>query len=123
MTTKPSSIAYAFLCTLFIAIAQLFYKLGSKTLMIDLMTMIKNYYLIIGLTLYFIAAIIFIIALKSGELSTLFPIISMSYVWVSLLSIKFLGERMSILKWIGVLAVVIGVSFIGIGSRRPYLKS
>jgi uncharacterized membrane protein len=76
----------------------------------------KNYNLILGVFFYGIGTVIFIPALKGGDLSILYPIVSLMYIWVSLLSIKMLGEKMNKFKWIGILLIIIGVSFIGLGS-------
>ena len=73
-----------------------------------------NKKLIAGLSLYAIATIIFIPALKGGELSVLYPFVALSYVWVSLLSVRFLKERMNIHKWLGILLIIIGVILIGL---------
>ena len=54
----------------------------------------------------------------TGEVSVLYPLLAMSYVWVSLLSIWFLGEVMTSVKWMGVMGIILGVSFIGIGGTR-----
>ena len=43
--------------------------------------------------MYFLATLIFISALRKGNLNVLYPITSVSYIWVSLLSIKFLKEN------------------------------
>lgn len=77
---------------------------------------IKNYYLIAGFLFYALGTILFIPALKGGELSILYPLVATTYIWVSLWSIKFLKERMNKQKWIGVLLVIIGVIFIGLGA-------
>ena len=79
-------------------------------------SLLKNYYLLGGISLYVIGTMLFIPALKGGDLSILYPFVSLNYVWVSLLSVKFLGEKMNPLKWSGIAAIILGVSFIGIGS-------
>ena len=77
---------------------------------------LKNYYLIGGLIFYALGTILFIPALKGGELSVLYPLVAITYIWVSLWSIKFLKEKMNKQKWLGVLLVIIGVIFIGLGA-------
>jgi uncharacterized membrane protein len=77
---------------------------------------IKNYYLIFGFLFYALGTVLFIPALKGGELSVLYPLVATTYIWVSLWSMKFLKESMNKQKWIGVLLVVIGVVFIGLGA-------
>jgi len=77
---------------------------------------IRNYYLIFGFIFYGIGTMLFIPALKGGELSVLYPLVATTYIWVSLWSIKFLKERMNRQKWVGVFLVIVGVVFIGLGA-------
>jgi len=105
-----------FFCTLLTSSAQLLYKLGSKNLQLNL-SLLQNYYLIAGLGLYVIGAGIFVLALRGGEVSVLYPIIATSYVWVTLLSIYFLMEQLNISKIFGVGAIILGIIIIGVGSR------
>ena len=76
-------------------------------------SLITNYPLMGGVALYAIGTILFIPALRGGDLSILYPFVSLSYVWVSLLSVKFLGEKMNLMKWFGIGLIIVGVSFIG----------
>jgi len=111
MATKLWAIALVLLCTLMTSTAQIIYKLGVKPF---------NVYLILmGLVIYGIAAAVLITALKGGELSVLYPIIATSYIWVSLFSpIFFPSDTMNLLKWIGVIFIILGISFIGLGSKK-----
>jgi len=77
---------------------------------------IKNYYLISGFVFYALGTILFIPSLKGGELSVLYPLVATTYIWVSLWSIKLLKEKMNRQKWTGILLVIIGVIFIGLGA-------
>jgi len=76
----------------------------------------KNFNLIFGVFFYGVGTVLFIPALKGGELSILYPLVSLMYIWVSLLSVKMLGEKMNKFKWIGILLIILGVSLIGLGS-------
>lgn len=110
--------------TAFISFAQILYKIGSLQLANTSggfsalwLSIIKDYPLLLGLAMYAIGAVLLITALKDGELSILYPIIALSYIWVSILSIFFLHETMSFMKWIGIFLIVLGVSFIGFGRK------
>lgn len=81
------------------------------------MELITNYYLIAGFALYGLGALLLIVALKYGELSTLYPFIALGFIWVSIASIIFLSESMSFLKWGGVIFILAGVSLIGKGGK------
>lgn len=108
--------------TLLTSTAQLLWKLATKNLQLDI-SLFTNYYLIGGFALYLVAAIILIKALKYGELSILYPLIALSYVWVAILSWQYLGESLSALKIIGVLIIVLGVTLIGIGSGEKWQQA
>ena len=58
------------------------------------------------------------LALREGELSMLYPIISLTYVWVTLLSYTVLGERPNAFKIAGIVVIVIGVAVLGRGGRK-----
>jgi uncharacterized membrane protein len=118
MKTKPISIILVICCTFLNSYAQILYKIGSQSLSPDFLKIITNVPIITGLFLYFIAALVLVYALKKGELSILYPFLALSYIWVSLLSTRFLPvpEQMNSYKWIGVAIIILGVSFIGIGS-------
>ncbi len=98
--------------------AQLLYKYGSETLTFNIIDLITNYHIIGGLILYAIGGTMMIISFRGGEVSVLYPIIATSYIWVSFLSIIFLGEIMNVFKWIGVITIIAGIVSIGIGSKN-----
>ena len=60
----------------------------------------------------------YIFALKGADLSVLYPLVSTSYVWTVVFSQKLLGEKMNKYKWIGIAAILLGVSLIGLGTAQ-----
>ena len=90
----------------------LFLKLGSKNFTPNFKKLITNYHLFVGIFLCGISTIPFIIAIKGGELSLLYPIVSAGYIWVTLLSIKFLNEKINKFKWTGIFVIIIGIIII-----------
>ncbi|PIZ51547.1 hypothetical protein COY27_03165 [Candidatus Woesearchaeota archaeon CG_4_10_14_0_2_um_filter_33_13] len=69
-----------------------------------------------GASLYMVATIFYVFALKRGELSFLYPLVSTTYIWTTLLSVKFLGEKLNKWKLVGVIGIIMGVILIGFGS-------
>ena len=96
------------------AFGAIYLKKGAKTFSLNISKLIKNYYIMLGVFLYGVSTIIYISALRLGNLSVLYPIVSTTYIFVSILSIKMLGEKMNTYRWIGVGAIILGVSLIGI---------
>ncbi|MDY0040093.1 MAG: EamA family transporter [Desulforhabdus sp.] len=112
METKMWPVALAVCCALMGSLAQLLFKLGSASVQLDLWTWITNYRVLGGMTLYGISAVLFIVALKYGNLSVLYPVIATSYVWVALISFKILNEPLSAPKWLGIALILGGVMLI-----------
>ena len=117
-TTKRWAIAIVLIGTVLNSIAQVLYKFGASRLSLTISSLLTNYFLIIGISIYAVSAVALLIALRGGELSVLYPLIATSYVWVSFLSIHFFDEIMNVYKWLGIIVIIMGVSFIGMGSRR-----
>ncbi len=64
-------------------------------------------------------ALLLILGLRDGQLSVLYPIISMSYVWVDLLSVYFFHDQINLWKAAGIAFVISGVGLLGwAGSRE-----
>ncbi len=117
MKTQLWAMGLVFLGGLIGAFGPIYLKKGSSIIKPGkLESIYKNKFLIIGLLIYGISTIIFIPALKGGELSVLYPIVGLAYVWVCVYSIFMLKEKMNLMKWIGIFIVILGVSFIGLGA-------
>ena len=107
-------------CTFLTSIAQLLLKKGMTGF--ELLNILElgfiNPYVIAGAIIYILAAIVFIHTLKKEDLSIVFPFTSLSFVWVTLLSLLILGELINLFQSIGIIIIVAGVSFIGWGARN-----
>jgi drug/metabolite transporter (DMT)-like permease len=77
-------------------------------------SIISNFRLFCGYALYGVMTFLMALALKGRELSRLFPIIALTYVWVTLLSLFLLGEHMNFFRAIGIAFIVCGVSVLGL---------
>ena len=116
METKLWAIGLVVLATLVGAFGPILLKKASSKKLSKISSLITNYHLFGGVALYGIGTVLFIPALKGGDLSVLYPFVALNYVWVCLLSVKFLNEKMNAMKWFGVSLIMLGVTFIGIGS-------
>jgi drug/metabolite transporter (DMT)-like permease len=112
------AIILVIICTIFSSAAQLLMKFGVNKLELNLLGLITNFNLILGLIFYVLGAIIMLFAFKQAELSSIYPFFSLSYIWVALLSSLFLGESLIIIQWLGVLSIILGVYFVGRGAER-----
>lgn len=101
--------------TFFAAVAQPLFKIGANRLLhnFSLIALVTDVPLIAGLAMYGLGASLMILALRHGELSVLYPIISLSYVWVAILSVVIFGEHMDVLKIGGMFSIIAGVALLG----------
>jgi uncharacterized membrane protein len=107
------AIVIVLISQMFAAVGALYLKKGSKNVHRRISSFLLNRFVLIGLLLYGISAVMFVPALKYGELSVLYPLVSTTYIWATLLSMYVLGEKMNSSKWIGIGLILAGVVVIG----------
>lgn len=90
-------------------------KKGSAKLKLNLKALIKNKNLILGFVMYGLSSVLYILALRGAELSVLYPLVSLTYVFIAILSKLILKESMGRYKFIGMALIIFGVILIGIG--------
>ncbi|MDP6265923.1 MAG: hypothetical protein QF584_04055 [Candidatus Woesearchaeota archaeon] len=123
MSTKLWAMGIVLGSTLLTSTAQLFYKFAAEKLSFNILSIITNVNLLVGMVLYAVGGILLIISFRGGEVSVLYPIFATSYIWVSFLSIYFLGEVMNIFKGLGVFVIIAGIILIGYGSKKADVES
>lgn len=114
MVTQLWAMGLVFVCSIANAFGAIYMKKGAQRFNLNFIRQLRNFPIILGCFLYVISSVLFIAALRGGELSVLYPFSALSYVWVSILSVKLLQEKMNWLKWLGVSLIIIGIAFIGL---------
>jgi drug/metabolite transporter (DMT)-like permease len=118
-------------CTLLASVAQILLKIGmlhsfpafQPTHPLSIVAAILgNLPLVVGFCFHACNALLLILALKDGELSVLWPVYALSYVWVALLSMRFFGDRMNPWKGAGIALIILGVGLMGKASQRAGAK-
>ena len=95
-----------------------FLKAGAVRLEKNFAALIANWRLIAGVLLFRLSSVFFVFGLKHGELSVLYPIVSLGYIWTLLWSRLFFGEQLTRSKIAGLALILIGVLFVGLGTDR-----
>lgn len=116
---RRSSIIVA-VCTLLGAVAQILIKVGMSPshFVPSVVGLATNVPLVTGYACYGLFTVAMVLALREGELSMLYPIIALTYVWVTLLSYWLLKESPNLYKNMGIVTIVIGVAVLGRGGRK-----
>ena len=102
------------------AVAQLLMKHGMRIIGVfpareifsRLFSIILNPFVFAGLFLFGISAVIWLIVLSRLELSFVYPMVSIAYIIVAIASFFFFGEKVTYIRWIGILTICLGVFFI-----------
>jgi drug/metabolite transporter (DMT)-like permease len=114
-------------CTLLGAVAQILIKVGMSPAHLDpagkglvalVLALVTNIPLVAGYACYGLFTVAMVLALREGELSKLFPIIALTYVWVTLLSYWLLKDTPNWYKNAGIVTIVLGVAILGQGGER-----
>ncbi|MBV6430151.1 MAG: 4-amino-4-deoxy-L-arabinose-phosphoundecaprenol flippase subunit ArnE [Bryobacteraceae bacterium] len=114
--TKAQSITLVFGCTILGAAAQILIKTGAGNLRgAGALEMLANVHLLAGYCLYGLSTVLLVLALRDGELSILYPVISLTFVWVTVLSSVLFGEAVTANKLAGIAMIVAGVGILGAG--------
>jgi multidrug transporter EmrE-like cation transporter len=114
--TPVSSILLVLLASLIGSFGAVFLKLGAEPMRHGFRH-IFNLKLVAGIALFLGSSVPFIMGLKHGELSVLYPMVSLGYVWTLFWSKLFFNEPITRAK-IGALAMILaGIVCIGVGGR------
>lgn len=113
MTQRVLAIASVFFCAFLAGLGQLFFKLGAiasqNAKLVDYAFNVRSW---LGVSCYFLAGVLYLLAIREANLSTIYPIIATSYIWVSLFAVYFLNEPFSVSKGFGVGLILLGLSLV-----------
>ncbi|HUI77955.1 MAG TPA: hypothetical protein VLY24_08555 [Bryobacteraceae bacterium] len=113
-TAHRTGVVLVFGCTILGAAAQILLKTGANHMaQLSLLSVVTNWALIGGLALYGVSTLLLVLALRDGELSLLYPVIALTYVWVTILSLIIFHDRANPLRLAGIAIIVIGVAVLG----------
>ena len=121
--SHKQSLLLVLLCTVFGVTAQFLIKTSTTHPMmsasggLDLLALATNYAMWLGLACYGISTVLLVLALRDGELSLLYPVISLTYVWVILLGAFVFHEAINVYKASGVLLICSGVTLLGLKTK------
>lgn len=114
--TPLSSILLVLMASLIGSFGAVFLKMGAAHLNRGL-RYILNWQLLFGIALFLGSSIPFLMGLRHGELSVLYPMVSLGYIWTLFWSRLFFNEPITKAK-LGALAMILaGIVCIGVGGR------
>jgi drug/metabolite transporter (DMT)-like permease len=115
MTTPFSSIALVFVASLFGSFGAVFLKLGAEKLRYGIRHVI-SLQAAMGVGLFLLSSVFYGLGIKHGELSVLYPMASLSYVWALIWSRIFFRESLTKQKFVALGMILFGIVLIA-GAR------
>ncbi len=94
-----------------------FLKSGAAHLRRSVRSLIANWRLALGIGFYLLSSFFFVLGLRRGELTVLYPMVSLGYVWTLLWSRLFFKESLTRNKFLGIGLVLAGIVLISLGNR------
>ncbi|HEV3198175.1 MAG TPA: EamA family transporter [Bryobacteraceae bacterium] len=92
-----------------------FLKLGAHKLTKSLFSFF-NLNLAFGVALFLGSSVFYALGIRGGQLSVLYPMVSLGYIWTLLWSRLFFKEPFTRQKFLGLGLILLGVFFVGLGS-------
>ena len=100
ISNQSKGILLMIIVSFMVATSQLLWKLSEGNIGLLLIT---------GFILYGVGSLLMIVAFKFGDLSTLHPIMALSYIAALFYSKFILNEPLSLIQLVGILLIIIGV--------------
>jgi drug/metabolite transporter (DMT)-like permease len=100
------------------SIGAVFLKGGAERIERNFRSLVTNWRLVAGVSAYLISSAFFVFGNKEGELSVLYPLVSLGNIWTLLWARMFFGEEITRVKVGGLALILLGVALLGIGSSR-----
>jgi multidrug transporter EmrE-like cation transporter len=117
LTTPLSSIVLVLIGSFIGSFGAVFLKASSGQLKRNLSSFLFNWKLIAGVAFYLISSVFFVMGLKKGELTILYPLVSLGYIWTLVWSRIFFQEPLTKTKMLGLATIVFGVIILNLGNR------
>ena len=117
MKTPVASMLLVLLASFIGSFGAVFLKSGAQKLRFGLRYLFLNPQLAAGVVLFLTSSGFYIMGLKRGEVSVLYPMVSLGNVWTLLWSRLFFKEPLTRAKMMGVFMILVGVFFIGLGAE------
>jgi multidrug transporter EmrE-like cation transporter len=117
VTTPVSSILLVILSSFIGSFGAVFLKVGATRLHFEWKTVIYNWPLALGIVLFLCSSVFFIMGVRHGELTILYPMVSIGYVCTMVWSRIFFGEPFTRNKFLGLGMIMLGIACLNLGNR------
>ena len=117
LTTPVSSIALVLVASIIGSAGAVFLKSGAMNLHPNLSSIIFNWRLALGIITYLLSSVLFVKGMSNGELSVLFPMVSLGYICTLAWSRLFFHEVITRAKVIGIGLILAGIVCLSLANK------
>lgn len=117
MKTPLSSILLVFGASFVGSIGAVFLKAGAERLHFEVRSLLTNWRLLAGIAIFVLSSLLYLKGIRNGELTVLYPMVSLGYVWTLFWSRLFFKEPLTGGKFAGLGFIVLGIVFLALGNR------
>lgn len=116
MHTPLSSIILVLFGSFIGSFGAVFLKMGAEHMHGGLARLLSNYWLGVGILLYLLSSVFYMMGVSQGQLTVLYPMVSIGYIWAILWARLFFKEPFTRAKIGGLAAIIVGVALINFGN-------
>jgi undecaprenyl phosphate-alpha-L-ara4N flippase subunit ArnE len=116
MSPLMRSMILVFVASVIGSFGMAFLKMGANLLTRSIWSFL-NTKLLIGIALFLGSSAFYAMGIKGGQLSVLYPMVSLAYVWGLVWAKIFFNEPLTKQKFAGLGLILLGVFFVGLGSQ------
>jgi multidrug transporter EmrE-like cation transporter len=117
LTTPVTSMAFVLGGSIIGSFGAVFLKSGALALSRHWSSIVFNWRLAVGIGAYMLSSIFFLKGVSNGELSVLYPMVSLGYICTLAWSRLFFQENITRVKLIGVGMILAGIVFLAEGKQ------
>lgn len=115
-TTPVSSIILVLFGSFIGSFGAVFLKLGAEHMKGSLARIFTNYWLGVGVALYLLSSVFYMMGVSQGQLTVLYPMVSLGYIWAIVWARLFFKEPFTRAKIGGLAMIICGVALINLGN-------
>ena len=116
MHTPLSSIILVLFGSFIGSFGAVFLKLGAEHMRGSVFSLLTNYWLGVGVVLYLLSSVFYMMGVSQGQLTVLYPMVSLGYIWAILWARIFFKEPFTRAKIGGLAMIICGVALINLGN-------
>jgi multidrug transporter EmrE-like cation transporter len=117
LKTPLSSIILVLVGSFIGSFGAVFLKAGSHSLQRNFRSFVMNWRLLAGIAFFLFSSVFFVLGVKKGELTILYPLVSLGYVWTMFWSRIFFKEPLTTAKMVGLGTILFGIVLLNLGNH------